>query len=111
MWSITHRCSLSLNDHAGACVGAMNLSEALNAALPEIPKTHLARSRPPCFFDQELVVREDELERRYAVVALQRDTRSIFRFTPSQWRLWCCLTGLAPMKRLPNSTTSRRARR
>ena len=35
----------------------MNLSEALDAALPEIPKARLARSRPPRL-DPELLVRE-----------------------------------------------------
>ena len=39
----------------------MNLSEALDAALPEIPKTLLSRTRPPRL-DPELVTREDVLE-------------------------------------------------
>ena len=50
----------------------MNLSEALDAALPEIPKTRLARSRPPCL-DPDLIVREDILDGEPIVGVLQRD--------------------------------------
>ena len=38
---------------------AMNLSEAFDAALPEIPETRYARSRPPRL-DPDLIVREDD---------------------------------------------------
>ena len=63
----------------------MNLSEALDAALPEIPRTRLARGRPPCL-DPDLVVREDLLDGEIYFVALKRDGGSIFRFTPLQWQ-------------------------
>ena len=36
----------------------MNLSEALDAALPEIPRNRLSRKNPPRL-DPELIIRED----------------------------------------------------
>ncbi len=62
----------------------MNLSEALDAALPEIPQTRLARSRPPCL-DPELIVREDMLDGEPVVGVLQARKAKFFRFPPSQW--------------------------
>jgi putative peptide zinc metalloprotease protein len=64
----------------------MNLSEALDAALPEMPKTRLARGRPPCL-DPELIVREDTLNGEPIVGVLKREKRNFFRFTPSQWQI------------------------
>ena len=64
----------------------MNLSEALDAALPEIPKAQLSRARPPRL-DPELVTREDILDGEPVVVILQRSKGSFFRFQPSQWQL------------------------
>jgi putative peptide zinc metalloprotease protein len=64
----------------------MNLSEALDAALPEIPKTRLARSRPP-YLDPDLIVREDTLNGEPIVGVLKREKRNFFRFTPSQWEI------------------------
>jgi putative peptide zinc metalloprotease protein len=64
----------------------MNLSEALNAALPEIPKTRFARSRPPRL-DPNLIVREDTLGGEPFIGVLQRDKANFYRFTPADWRL------------------------
>ncbi|HLY43142.1 MAG TPA: biotin/lipoyl-binding protein [Terracidiphilus sp.] len=64
----------------------MNLSEALDAALPEIPQTRLARTRPPRL-DPDLVIREDVLDGEPTVGILQRETANFFRFTPGQWTL------------------------
>jgi putative peptide zinc metalloprotease protein len=64
----------------------MNLSEALDAALPEIPKTRLSRTRPPCL-DPELVVREDVLDGEPIIGILQRGKGNFFRFQPMQWQL------------------------
>jgi len=64
----------------------MNLSEALDAALPEIPKARLSRERPPRL-DPELVTREDILDGEPVVGILQRSKGSFFRFQPSQWQL------------------------
>ena len=64
----------------------MNLSEALDAALPEIPKSQLSRARPPRL-DPELVTREDILDGEPVVGILQRSKGSFFRFQPPQWHL------------------------
>ena len=64
----------------------MNLSEALDAALPEIPKVRLSRARPPRL-DPELVTREDVLDGEPVVGILQRSKGSFFRFQPPQWQL------------------------
>ena len=64
----------------------MNLSEALDAALPEIPKARLtprststSRSRP--------LIREDVLDGEPVVGVLQRGTSNFFRLSPDQWNL------------------------
>ena len=64
----------------------MNLSEALDAALPEIPKSRLSRARPPRL-DPDLVTREDMLDGEPVVGILQRSKGSFFRFQPPQWYL------------------------
>ena len=64
----------------------MNLSEALDAVLPEIPQARLTRSRPPRI-DPELVVHEGVLDGEPFVGILHRGCGSYFRFTPSQWAL------------------------
>jgi putative peptide zinc metalloprotease protein len=64
----------------------MNLSEALDAALPEIPQARLSRSRPPRL-DPDLVIHEDVLDGERIVGVFQRDKGSFFRFPPWQWEL------------------------
>lgn len=64
----------------------MNLSEALDAALPEIPKARLARTRPPCL-DPDLIVREDTVDGEAVVGLFQRRQGNFFRLSPIQWQL------------------------
>ncbi len=64
----------------------MNLSEALNAALPEIPKTRYARESPPCL-DPELIVREDTLDGEPFIGVLQREGSNYYRFPTRTRRL------------------------
>lgn len=64
----------------------MNLSEALDAALPEIPRARLTRVRPPRL-DPALIVREDTLDGEAIVGAFQRSNGNYFRFSPLQWQL------------------------
>ena len=59
----------------------MNLSEALDAALPEIPISRLTRARPPRL-DPEIITREDVLDGEPIVGVLQRDKGNYFRFSP-----------------------------
>ncbi len=64
----------------------MNLSEALDAALPEIPQARLTRSRPPRL-DPDLVIHEDMLDGEPIIGVLQRGSSNYYRFTPGQWQL------------------------
>ena len=78
--------------HAGSS-RAMNLSEALDAALPEIPRTRLARSRPPRL-NPDLIVREDVMEGEPFVGVLERGKANYFRFPPAQWQLALLFDGV-----------------
>jgi putative peptide zinc metalloprotease protein len=64
----------------------MNLSEALDVALPEMPQARLAHGRPPCV-DPDLLVREEMLDGEPVIGVLQRDTIHYFRFSRTQWDL------------------------
>jgi putative peptide zinc metalloprotease protein len=64
----------------------MNLSEALDAALPEIPKARFARNACPRL-DPDLIVREDVLDGETVFGVLQRGRANYFRFQPAQWKL------------------------
>jgi len=64
----------------------MNLSEALDAALPEIPKSRLSRVHPPRL-DPNLIVRDDLLDGEPVVAIMQRGKGNFFRFQPAQWQL------------------------
>ncbi|HWA95364.1 MAG TPA: HlyD family efflux transporter periplasmic adaptor subunit [Terracidiphilus sp.] len=64
----------------------MNLSEALDAVLPEIPKASFARSKPP-MVDPDLIVREEILDGEPMVGVLQREKGNFFRFPLAQWKL------------------------
>jgi putative peptide zinc metalloprotease protein len=64
----------------------MNLSEALDAALPEIPKARFARNACPRL-DPDLIVREDVLDGETVFGVLQRGKANYFRFQPAQWKL------------------------
>jgi putative peptide zinc metalloprotease protein len=64
----------------------MNLTEALDAALPDIPQVRLSRSRPPRL-DPELIVHEYVLDGEPIIGILQRENAAYFRFPPWQWQL------------------------
>ena len=64
----------------------MNLSEALDAALPEIPQARLARGRPPRL-DPQLITREDVVDGEPIVAVIQREKGTFFRFPADQWNL------------------------
>jgi putative peptide zinc metalloprotease protein len=71
----------------------MNLSEALDAALPEIPKARFARNRPPRL-DPDLIVREELLDGEPTFGVLQRGRANYFRFEPAQWKLALLFDGV-----------------
>jgi putative peptide zinc metalloprotease protein len=64
----------------------MNLSEALDAALPEIPRTRLSRKNPPRI-DPDLIIREDVTDGEPIVAVYQRSTANLLRLKPTQWQL------------------------
>ena len=64
----------------------MNLSEALDAALPEIPQARLVRSKPPQL-DPDLVVHETTLDGEPIIGVLKRGKNNYYRLSPSQWEL------------------------
>jgi putative peptide zinc metalloprotease protein len=71
----------------------VNLSEALDAALPEIPQARLTRTRPPCL-DPDLIVRPDTFDGEPIVGVLKRGKSNFFRFPPGQWELALLFDGV-----------------
>ena len=61
----------------------MNLSEALDAILPEIPQARLTRAHPPRL-DPDLIVRDDTLDGEPIVGVFKREKANYFRFDPGQ---------------------------
>ena len=76
----------------------MNLSEALDAALPEIPRTRLSRKNPPRI-DPDLIVRDDVTDGEPVVAVYQRSTASLLRLKPTQWQLARLFDGVAFLRR------------
>lgn len=64
----------------------MNLTEALDAVLPELPQTRASRSQPPRI-DPDLVVHETVLDGEPIVGVLKRGKNAYFRLSPFQWQL------------------------
>jgi putative peptide zinc metalloprotease protein len=83
----------------------MNLSEALDAALPEIPRARLARSRPPCL-DPDLIVRDDTLDGEPVVGIFKREKGNYFRFDPGQWQLALLFDGVRSYQEIAEEFTS-----
>jgi len=64
----------------------MNLSEALEAALPEIPRNRISRDKPPRV-DPDLIIREDTTDGEPIIAVYQRSTANLLRLKPTQWQL------------------------
>ena len=71
----------------------MNLSDALNAALPEMPRARLSRKNPPRI-DPDLIIREDLSDGEPIVAVYQRATANLLRLKPTQWQLACYFDGI-----------------
>jgi len=63
----------------------MNLAEALNAALPELPARRARVGYPR--LDPALIAREQIEDGKPTVVAIIRGRDSFFRFAPDQWKI------------------------
>ena len=64
----------------------MNLAEALNSALPELPVNKARIKRLPKM-DPKLIGRLQTEEGKPVVVANMRGTTYLYRFSPEQWEL------------------------
>jgi putative peptide zinc metalloprotease protein len=71
----------------------MNLSEALDAALPDIPRARLSRKSPPRI-DPDLIIREDVVDGESIVSVYQRSTANLLRMKPTQWQLASLFDGV-----------------
>ena len=83
----------------------MNLSEALDAALPEIPQTRLTRGRPPCL-DPDLIIRDDTLDGQPIVGIFKREKGNYFRFDPPQWQLALLFDGVRTYEAIADEFTA-----
>jgi putative peptide zinc metalloprotease protein len=82
----------------------MNLSEAFDAALPELPKARLSRKQPPCL-DPELIVRETTLDGEPSLAVYQRSRANFFRFPPAQWELVLLFDGVRSFQEIADAYT------
>ncbi|HEX4038449.1 MAG TPA: efflux RND transporter periplasmic adaptor subunit [Acidobacteriaceae bacterium] len=63
----------------------MNLAEALNAALPDLPARRIQTGNPK--LDPALIANEQMEDGKPVVVAMIRGTKNVFRFQPQHWRM------------------------
>jgi len=70
----------------------MNLAEALNVALPDIPARSLPRDRPPKL-DPNLIVKEQIHDGQPKIMILIPTTRVYYPITPEQWELLSLFDG------------------
>jgi putative peptide zinc metalloprotease protein len=64
----------------------MNLTEALDAVLPDLPQARPSRTQPPRL-DPDLIVHDSVLDGEPIVGVLKRGKNAYFRLTPFQWQL------------------------
>lgn len=83
----------------------MNLSEALDAALPEIPQARLTRARPPRL-DPDLIVRDDAIDGEPIVGVFKREKSNFFRFEPAQWQLALLFDGVRSYQEIAEQFTA-----
>jgi putative peptide zinc metalloprotease protein len=83
----------------------MNLTEALDAVLPELPQTRPSRSQPPRL-DPDLVVHETVLDGEPVVGVLKRGKGAYFRLTPFQWQLLQLFDGQRSYEEISNVFTN-----
>ena len=63
----------------------MNLSEALTAALPDLPQ--LKKQTGPPLLDPQIIVREQIEDGEPVMMCYKRRTSNLYRFSPIQWEL------------------------
>ena len=83
----------------------MNLSEALDAALPEMPLARLAGARPPRL-DPDLIVRDDAIDGEPIVGVFKREKSNYFRFELTQWQLALLFDGVRSYQEIADQFTA-----
>jgi putative peptide zinc metalloprotease protein len=83
----------------------MNLSEAFDAALPEIPQARLTRGRPPRL-DPDLIVRDDTLDGEPIVGVFQSEGSNYYRFPPAQWQMLQLFNGERTFEEIAEETAA-----
>ena len=63
----------------------MNITEALNVALPDLPARSLRRAQPR--LHPQIVTREHLEDGQPVIYAIVSGANQLYRFTPSQWEL------------------------
>ncbi|HEY0759591.1 MAG TPA: HlyD family efflux transporter periplasmic adaptor subunit [Acidisarcina sp.] len=87
----------------------MNLSEALDAALPELPKTRSADGKRPPRLDPDLIIREDILDGLPSISVLKRSSDTFVRLTPTQWELVQLFDGVRTYEEIASASETRNA--
>ena len=83
----------------------MNLSEAFDAVLPDIPQASLRRTRPPRL-DPDLIVREDSIDGEPVVGVFKREKSNYFRLDPAQWKLALLFDGVRAFQEIADEFTA-----
>ena len=84
----------------------MNLSEALDAALPEIRRSQQGGERVPRI-DPDLLMREDVIDGNPVNVVYQRSTGNVIRFPPDQWQFAQAFQGQDTFEEVAETFTGR----
>ncbi len=84
----------------------MNLAEALNAALPEIPIRNLPKDRPPRL-DPKLIIKEQTQDGKPMVMVVIPSTRRYYPLTHEQWGLLSLFDGIRTCQEIAELHTAR----
>lgn len=84
----------------------MNLAEALNVALPDIPVRTLPKDRPPKL-DPNLIAREQIQDGKPTIMVLIPSTRLIYPMPSAQWDLMCLFDGTGTYEEIAQLQTAR----
>src|SRR3984957_1538313 len=84
----------------------MNLAEALNAALPEIPTRNLPKDRP-LRLDPNLIIKEQTQDGKPMVMVVIPSTRRYYPLTHEQWGLLSLFDGIRTCQEIAELYTDR----
>src|SRR3954454_6384511 len=84
----------------------MNLAEALNSALPELP-VHQARTKRLPKLDPKLIAKQQIEDGAPIIVANMRGTTDLYRFSLEQWELIQLFDGVRDYPQIAESSSGR----